>query len=232
MGQDESLLETHISQRFNQELQSIYARLVNMTELVRFQVDCAIESILDGNIAMARQVIARDHQVNAYEVSLDEDCINTLVRRQPAARDLRFLLMVIKAITDLERIGDEAKEIAYQTLAITEYPVHQEYLTEFYHLGQNARASLNVAVKLFETLDMESVADVENMMFGLDEHENERHDNSNREFMTFMMEDPRAIPQVLEIMWAARALERMSDRACNICNYVLFYLNGQKTHTI
>lgn len=235
MGMTQGVLEQHISQRFNQELQHLRERLISMGQLVAYQLDCSLQAMHSGDMHKARQIIARDHQVNAYEVELDEDCSNILVRRQPAARDLRFILMVIKTITDLERIGDEAKDIAYQVIEISNDGKYHNYLTEFTHLGEHAKQSLERALCLLEELreDCKGIPIPSPAELSCDESgDGERHETVNRELITYMMEDARSIPQVLEIMWASRALERISDRSCNICNYVSFYQSGTKTHTI
>jgi phosphate transport system protein len=212
----------HISSQFDAELREVHQKVLSMGTLVQQQAANALDALLKADIESARKVIALDHSVNAYEVAIDEQCVTILARRQPTAGDLRCLMTVVKTITDLERIGDEAKNLAYQVVAL-ENSEYGKYLLEIEHLGRHVLELLNRSMDIFEKMD---ASDVEKIVYD-DINIDRRYANLSRQLITFMMEDPRSIPKILELMWVARALERMGDRSCNICNYVRYCVRGE-----
>ncbi len=217
----------HISSQFDEDLRGICEKTLSMGHLVERQVSDVLDALMRCDLDLARQIIRRDYQVNAYEVTVDEECVTLLARRQPAGSDLRCIMAVIKTITDLERIGDEAKDIAYQVLDLEHTQYYTKYLVEINHLGQKVLASLHRSIEIFEHMLANEAMQLVCEDSGIDQH----YERTNRHLITYMMEDSRTIPQVLELMWAARALERMADRACNICNYVLYCVRGELIHS-
>jgi len=216
-------LNQHISKRFNEELEDIRARVLNMGGLVEQQLKDAITALSEMNVTLAEAVINGDYKVNALEVSIDEECTQILARRQPAASDLRLVIAVIKTITDLERIGDEAERVARMALHFSENKGNEKLLSGIVHLGEQVSVMLHGALDAFARMDTESAVTVAKS----DSKADREYEGILRELMTFMMEDPRSIPHILDIMWSARALERIGDRSCNICEYVIYLVKGK-----
>jgi len=216
-------INQHISKKFNEELEDIRARVLNMGGLVEQQLKDAVISLSEMNTTLAESVVTGDYKVNALEVSIDEECTQILARRQPAASDLRLVIAVIKTITDLERIGDEAERVAIMALHFAEHKGHEKLLSGILHLGEQVSEMLHGALDAFARMDTEAAIKV-----AKDDSKADRiYEGILRELMTFMMEDPRSIPHILDVMWSARALERIGDRSCNICEYVIYLVHGK-----
>jgi phosphate transport system protein len=213
----------HISRRYNEELEDIRNRVLAMGGLVEQQLQDAMTALenQDGNLAV--RVIETDVQVNAMEVAIDEECNLVLARRQPAASDLRLVVAVIKTITDLERIGDEAERIARMAGELVGEDGIAKLLTQVHNLGQHVRAMVRGALDAFAHLDTDKAVEV----WTKDRFVDKEYDSLMREMMTYMMEDQRSIPCILQTMFAARAMERIGDRATNICEYVIYLVKGK-----
>jgi len=216
-------LNQHISKKFNDELEDIRARVLSMGGLVEQQLKDAVIALSEMNITLAESVISNDYKVNAFEVSIDEECVQILARRQPAAGDLRLVIAVIKTITDLERIGDEAERVAKMALHFAEHKGHEKLLSGIVHLGEQVSIMLHGALDSFARMDTDAAVTVAKS----DSKADREYEGILRELMTFMMEDPRSIPYILDVMWSARALERIGDRSCNICEYVIYLVKGK-----
>ncbi|MCI0655217.1 MAG: phosphate signaling complex protein PhoU [Methylococcaceae bacterium] len=216
-------MRQHISKRFDQELEDIRNKVLTMGGLVERQVSEAIRSIIEFDLEAAEAVVENDVKVNTLEVSIDEECTHILARRQPAATDLRLVIAVIKTITDLERIGDEAKRIARQRIDMDGQSVKQKQFTEFEHLGQHVLEMLREALDAFARLDVKlSLAVAQE-----DKKVDREYESILRQQMTYAMESPRMVPVSLDVIWAARALERIGDRCRNICEYVIYQVKGK-----
>lgn len=213
----------HISRRYNEELEDVRSRVLAMGGLVEQQLQSAMDALESHDSSLARQVIANDLQVNAMEVAIDEECNTILARRQPAASDLRLITAVIKTITDLERIGDEAERIARMAADIAGETRIARLFTQVHHLGQHTRVMLRGALDAFAHLDTEKAVATWNE----DRKVDREYEALLRELMTYMMEDTDAIPFVLKTIFAARAIERIGDRAGNICEYVIYLVKGK-----
>lgn len=213
----------HISRQFDHELLDIRSRVLTLGGLVEEQVALAVQSLLEGNVELAERVIADDYKVNTLEVAIDDECTQILARRQPTARDLRLVVVVIKTITDLERIGDEAKRIARHELDMAGYFPRKNQLSEIDQLAKHVRNLLRGALDSFARIDVDAALRVVQD----DRLADREYETILRQQITYMMEDPRTIPVSLNIMWSARALERVGDRACNICEYVIYYAKGK-----
>jgi phosphate transport system protein len=214
----------HISHQFNAEMQSLRNHVMNMGGLVEQQILAAAEALQTLDAVAGERVIRDDHKVNAMEVSIDEECARILARRQPAASDLRMVVAVIKTITDLERIGDEAEKIASMAVHMSEQDstYHPRY-AGVQHLSKHVSTMVHEALDAFARLDVDAALKV----LKADEIVDAEYQAFMRQMITYMMEDPRTISEVLDIVWAARALERIGDHAKNICEYVIYLVKGK-----
>ncbi len=219
----------HISRQFDADLEAIRANVLQMGGLVESQIKSAVESLVSGDVALMTKVISDDHRVNAMEVKIDEACSQVIARRQPAAGDLRLVMAVIKTITDLERIGDEAEKIARMAkllsqkkgLAIPRYH-------EIKHAAEIALDMLRKSLDAFARLDVVMAAQVVRQ----DDQVDEEFRAIMRYLITFMMEDPRTISTSLEILFVAKAIERIGDHAKNMSEYVIYMVKGRDVRHI
>ena len=220
---EKSRISHHISQQFNAELEEIRNKVMAMGGLVEEQIENAVIALVSGNVEQAEAVISRDYQVNALEVAIDEESIQVLARRQPAAGDLRLIVAVIKTITDLERIGDQAEKIGRMAVHLAEMERPKSQYSELQHMSDQVRKMLRGALDAFARMDAEAAANVAKEDIKVDAE----YDAIMRQMITFMMEDPRNVRRTLDIMWSARALERIGDHSRNICEYVIYLVKGK-----
>ncbi|HEX7454828.1 MAG TPA: phosphate signaling complex protein PhoU [Gallionella sp.] len=219
----------HTSKRYDAELESVRSRVLMMGELVERQVRLTVEALTKGDVALMDCIIADDHRVNAMEVGIDESCSQIIARRQPTAGDLRMVMMVIKTITDLERIGDEAKKIAIAAKSLSQKK--RLTLPRFDRIRYVTNLTLDMLLKslgAFANLDTSAVAQVMRQ----DEKVDEEFRIIMRYLVTFMMEDPRTISSALEILFVAKAIERIGDHAKNISEYVVYMVKGRDVRHI
>ncbi|MCG3772291.1 MAG: Phosphate-specific transport system accessory protein PhoU [Nitrosomonadaceae bacterium] len=222
-------ISEHISKQFNAELEAVRSSVLQMGGLVEEQIEQAIEALTTGNTNLIEQVIADDSRVNAMEVSIDEICSQIIARRQPAAGDLRMILTIVKTITDLERMGDEAAKIARMAKLI--YDSKRKYmprLVEIRHVANIAIDMLRKSLDAFARLDIKTAVQVVRQ----DELVDEEFRSIIRQLITFMMEDPRMISTSIEILFAAKAVERIGDHAKNISEYVVYLVKGKDVRHI
>jgi phosphate transport system protein len=216
-------MSEHISKQFDAELEGVRTRVLQMGGLVEQQIIKAIEGLSSGDLALIEKVIEDDHRVNAMEVELDEACSRVIAKRQPAAGDLRLIIAVIKTITDLERIGDEAEKIARMAkLVHTAERINMPQL-ELKHVSGLALGMLRKALDTFARLDSKGAAQVVEQ----DELVDAEFRSILRQLITFMMEDPRTITRSLEILFVAKALERIGDHSKNMAEYVVYMVEGR-----
>ncbi len=220
---DKLHLDHHISKQFNAELEDVRNRVLAMGGLVEQQIGDALRALEKYDGALAENVVTNDYKVNAMEVAIDEECSRILARRQPAASDLRLILAIIKTITDLERIGDEAERIARMAIRLADASGPRSQYFELRHMGTHVRYMLHDALDSFARLDAAAARAVAERDTQID-HE---YGSILRELMTFMMEDPRTISRMLNVVWCARSLERIGDHAKNICEYVVYLVEGK-----
>ncbi|WP_447927462.1 MULTISPECIES: phosphate signaling complex protein PhoU [unclassified Vreelandella] len=212
----------HISRQFNQELEELKTRLMAMGGLVEKQVQNAVHALMENDSHLAEEVRDNDRQVNDMQLKIDEECTRVLARRQPAASDLRLVLAVIRATSDLERIGDEASKIARNALMLSDNSSGIRGLVEVRHISEHVRKMLRDALTAFARFDTELAMQVVRE----DESVDDEYGSAMRSLMTFMMEDSRSISSVLSIMWVLRALERVGDHANNLAEYVVYLVKG------
>ncbi len=214
----------HISKQFDADLEEVRTRVLQMGGFVEEQIKDAIEALTKGNEELIEQVISGDHHVNSMEVSIDEICNQIIARRQPTASDLRMIMMVIKTITDLERIGDEAEKIARMAkLIYANDRMHMPRFVEIKHMADVAIEMLHKALDSFARLDLNAAAHIVRQ----DELVDAEFRSIMRHLITFMMEDPRKISTSLEILFVAKAIERIGDHAKNMSEYVVYMVKGK-----
>jgi phosphate transport system protein len=220
---DERTLSAHISSQFNSDLQNLYALVLRMGELTQAQIADAVTALLESDVALGEQVITSDHLINALEVQVDDECARIIARRQPAAIDLRFVIALAKTASDLERMGDQAERIGHMAVRLGPAEAHKKRFIEIGRLGRTVSQQVGDALRALDGLDTQLAATVVRGDLSVDQD----FESLVREMMTHMMEDPRTIPWVLNMVWAARALERIGDRARNICEYVIYIVKGK-----
>jgi phosphate transport system protein len=222
-NKDNLNLGHHISRQFNEELEDIRNKVLQMGGIVEEQLGRAVKALVEGDTRLARQVVKDDYRVNSLEVDIDEECTRIVARRQPAASDLRLVMAVIKTITDLERIGDEAKRVARMVQEELNGAMAEDVRHELEHMGNLVREMLRMVLDAFARLDVETAVRVVKS----DNRVDVKYVSITRQLMTYMAQDPKSIPRVLNILWAARAMERMGDRCGNIAEYIFYLVHGR-----
>ena len=219
----------HISKQYDQDLEAIRSRMMQMGGLVEAHIRMAVAGYLDGDVAKANQVIAGDAKVNELELAIDGDLGQIIVRRQPAASDLRLILAASKIVTDLERIGDEATKIARNARDIhANGTLSGTRIVPVGHLSEVALGMLRRALDAFARLDPAAAARVAAEDAAIDEE----FRAIMRQLIMHMMEDPRTISTSMMVVWLAKAFERIGDHARNIAEYVIYIVKGRDVRHI
>ncbi len=216
-------LNQHISQRFNQELESLRARVFEMGGLVEQQVIDGTRAMVDNDAELGQLVVDRDAQVNAMEVEIDEQCVEIIARRQPAASDLRLLVSIIKTITDLERIGDQAEKLGAFAVQLHDDGVNADKYINLDNISKFALKVVHKALDSFAHMDAAGALKAARK----DKKVDKEYESILRQLITYMMEDPREIRNAMRVLWAARALERIGDHGKNISEYVVYLVKGK-----
>lgn len=221
---DKLHLDQHISHQFNKELEDIRNKVLTMGGLVEQQVNDGLTALLEANHDLATEVAGKDFEVNKLEVEIDEECTSVLARRQPAASDLRLIVTVVKVITDLERIGDEAEKLGRFSQELTAHSSDApSYRKELRHLGELVKSMLHDSLDAFARLDVDAAIRIA----ARDEDVNNEYETLERLLATHLVEDPRQVSKLFKITWCARALERIGDHSVNICEYVVYLVKGR-----
>jgi phosphate transport system protein len=220
---DTSDLSHHILSRFNADLEGVRSGVMQMGGLVEQQLQDGIKALYSGDGRLGEEVARLDHKVNAMEVAIDEDCSRILATRGPTASDLRLIVAIIKTITDLERIGDEAEKLGSIASRLATLDRPTDRYREIKHVGDLVADMVHGALDAFARMDTDAALTVARQ----DRVVDEEYEALQRQCITFMMEDPRAIRRALDILWVARALERIGDHAKNICEYVVYMVLGK-----
>ncbi|MGB1256328.1 MAG: phosphate signaling complex protein PhoU, partial [Thiolinea sp.] len=212
----------HTSQQYNHELEEVRNLLLQMGGLVENQLAKALKSLIEHDTAAGELVIGSDYKVNRLEVTIDEQCAQIIARRQPAASDLRLIIAIIKSITDLERIGDEAQKIARYSVKnadLNDGKLH----SSLRHLCKHVQEMLSATLDAMARMDPDQSREVAQS----DERIDHEFDDLSRKLLTHMMEDTRNIKPSLNVTWCARSLERIGDHCKNICEYVVYLVEGK-----
>lgn len=216
-------IKQHISRQFNEEMEDIRNKVLAMGGLVEQQVALATKAFMGYDMESAEQVVQQDKLVNELEKDIDHECTEIMAKRQPAAFDLRMLIATIKIITDLERIGDEAARIAKMTMRLEGADYYQDKYYEIEHLLELVKDMLNGALDAYARTDVDEVIAIT----AQDAKVDREYTSITRQLITQMMENPRNITRALDIMWTARALERIGDHTCNVCEHVIYMVKGK-----
>ena len=207
---------------FHEELDTLKQTLLAMGGLVEDQIRRVMSALLQGDDTLAQEVIERDQEVNAYDVEVDETCVNLLALHQPAASDLRFITTTMKIVTDLERIGDQAVNIAQRVLELNREPQLKPYL-DLPRMAERAQRMVKESLDAFVRRDTQSARRVR----AEDAEVDALREQIFRELLTYMMEDPRTIPRAIRLILISRFLERIGDHATNIAEMVVYMVEGK-----
>lgn len=221
-------LPQHISRQFDNELENIRERVLTMGGMVEQQLVNALKALMESDVELAEQVINNELQVNTMEVEIDEECITILARRQPTASDLRLIMAIIKTITDLERIGDEAQKIAKTALELSGKQGPKSYYIGIKAMGNLVQKMLLGSLDAFARVDSKAAF----QEAAQEPESDEQYSAILRQLITYMMEDPRNISNTMDVVWTARALERIADHARNICEYIIYFVEGKDVRHI
>ncbi len=214
--------DQHISRQFNEDLESIKTEMLEMGGMVARQVADSVDALSNADSELAEQVLRIEEEIDRREMALDEHATLIIAKRQPAASDLRMVLSVTRIARDLERVGDEAQKIAKMAIALTEEGTSPRGYTEIRHIANAVRKMLNDSLDAYTRFDVQSAMDT----LAEDEKVDMDYRTAVRELITYMMEDPRSISRVINVLWTLRSLERIGDHAKNICEQVVYLVEG------
>ncbi len=224
MMDDQSPFGRHISTQYDEELEDIRQKLLSMGGMVERQLSDGLQALVGMDRDLGEAMVRRDVEVNALEVEIDEECTRVIARRQPAASDLRVVIGMIKSITDLERIGDESCKLGKAAMdPAADQGLDRALAQGIQRLGRHVQSMLHDALDAFARLDAEAALTISREESRVDDE----YDALTRQLVTYIMEDPRTIQRVLGVLWSARALERIADHARNLCEYVVYVVEGQ-----
>lgn len=212
----------HISHLFDEEMEDIRHKVLTMGGLVQQQMEQAVKAFVSSDQDLAEKVLQKDDVVNGMEMEIDHDCIEVIARRQPTAIDLRMLISIIKVITDLERIGDEAARIAKMAIRLDATDYYHDQYHEINHLVDMVKSMLSGCLDSFARMNTDSIVEIT----AKDDNVDREYTSIVRQLITQMMEDPRNITRMMDVLWTVRALERIGDHACNICEHVVYIVSG------
>lgn len=212
----------HFSKQYDAELNDIRSKLLEMGGKVELMINEALRSLLERDSPLAETVMKMDHEVNGLEVTVDERCLQVLATRQPAARDLRFITLALKIVTDLERIGDQCRNIAKRVIELNQEPPLKPYI-DLPRMAEWARMMVKEALDAFVRGDVELAMKV----CRDDSFVDDLNEQIQRELLTFMMADPTTINRGMKVNHVAKCVERIADHATNIAEMVIFMVKGK-----
>lgn len=215
-------MSDHTSKNFDLELENLRTRVLQMGGMAEDQVRKAMDGLDIGDHALLETVIRNDALINQIEIETETSCYQIIAKRQPTANDLRMIVSVLKAISDLERVGDKARKIARLGIALTNHPSAGTLNIELNHMAETALKMLRLSLDGFARLDVSLATQA----MHLDSLVNTEYQAVTRQLITYMMEDPRTITRSLDILSIAKAIERIGDHASSISEYVIFMVKG------
>ena len=211
-----------MQRHFHDELDTLKQTLLAMGGLVEDQIRRVMTALIERDGELAQEVIDRDAQVNAYDIEVDEKCVELLALNQPAAGDLRFITTAMKIVTDLERIGDQAVNIAQRALELNREPQLKPYI-DLPRMSEKAQRMVKESLDAFVTRD----TDLARRVCAEDAEVDALKEQIFRELLTFMMEDARTIPRAIRLILISRFLERVADHATNIAEMVIYMVESK-----
>ena len=216
--------EKHLSTQFDSELTSVSSQVMELGGLVESQIRRAIYALSQFSVEVANEVTANEARVNAMEIEIDHDLSSIIARRQPTARDLRLLIAISKTTANLERVGDEAEKIARMVRSIIDSGAPRSLPSlELRVAADLASALLNKALDAFARLDVTAAVSI----LKEDDDIDREFDGFVRKLITYMMEDPRMISPSLDLLFLAKAIERIGDHAKNIAEFIIYVVKGE-----
>ncbi|HPE72553.1 MAG TPA: phosphate signaling complex protein PhoU, partial [Candidatus Competibacter sp.] len=218
--------DAHTVKQFDAQLANLRNLVLEMGGLVEDQIKNAVKSLDDEDLTLAREVIARDQIINGLQVKIDEDTITLIATRQPVGSDLRLIMSLSKAVTDLERIGDEAEKIARMTIKtydVVSSPPSAKLLRDVTPMAKLATDMLHGCLDALARVDVEMAVNVARGDDNLDQE----FQSALRRLITYMMEDPRTIGHAINVLFIIKALERIGDHAKNIAEYIIYLVKGK-----
>lgn len=213
----------HISRKYDEALEDVRTSVLAMGGLVEEQIANALAALAEFDSELGERVVQDDYKINRLEVQIDEECTRIIALRQPAASDLRLVIAIIKTITDLERMGDEAQKVGRTAMRLSGNAPGRMRYAGVRNLGRHVQQVSRQALDAFARLDVEAAVAIARE----DKTVDLEYAACMRELVTYMMEDPRRISEVLDMIWCARALERIADHAKNIGEYIVFLVKGK-----
>jgi phosphate transport system protein len=217
-----------MQRHFHEEIETLKQTLLAMGGLVEDQIRHVMRALVERDDALAQEVIERDQQVNAYDLEVDETCVSLLALHQPAAGDLRFITTAMKIVTDLERMGDQAVNIAQRVLELNREPQLKPYI-DLPRMAERAQRMVKESLDAFVARDTELARRV----CAEDAEVDALKEQIFRELLTFMMEDARTIPRAIRLILISRFLERLADHATNIAEMVIYLVDAKMVrHTL
>jgi phosphate transport system protein len=211
-----------LQRHFDEELTDLKTKLLRMAGLAEDQIDKALTALVARDSALARQVIERDHQVNALDVEIDEDCIRLLALHQPAARDLRLVTTAMKIATELERISDLAENVCERAIELNDEPQLKPYI-DIPRMAKWARTMVKESIDAFVKED----AMLARKVLADDDFVDDLMEQLFRELLSFMLETPQTITRAIRLSFISKYLERMADHATNIAELVVYLVEGK-----
>jgi phosphate transport system protein len=215
--------DKHLSTQFDSELNSVSSRVMELGGMVESQIGLAIYALSQFSAEAADQVTEMEHRVNASEIEIDRELSSIIARRQPTARDLRLLIAISKTTANLERVGDEANKIARMVKSIIESGNARSLpSTDLRVAADLASGLLRKALDAFARLDTAAAVSI----LKEDDLIDREFDGFVRKLITYMMEDPRTISASLDLLFLAKAIERIGDHAKNIAEFIIYIVKG------
>lgn len=213
----------HISRQYDKELDEVRSRVLKMGGLVESQLNKTLVALSEGDPAGVADVPAQDSKVNEMEMLIDDECTNILAKRQPAAGDLRMIIATTKSVRDLERIGDEVERVARMVGHALETDIDDSYIKGLLSLGERVKSLLHSTLNTYARMDTRSAIKNIRTDIAIDEE----YDLVIVRLVELMKKDSEHISHALDVMWAARSLERIGDHCINICENVIYLVEGQ-----
>lgn len=220
---DDNKFGGHIYREFDQELEGIRARVLKMGGLVEAQLDRALTALREGEPSAVIDVEKMDDKVNQMEMRIDEECTQIIARRHPAAGDLRFIIATTKSVQNLERIGDEAQKVGNLIEHAFENDIKRKYYKGLISLTEQVKELLSLTLDTYARLETRSA--VRNIR--KDSEIDAEYSRVLIKLIDRMKSNPEKILDFLDVMWAARSLERIGDHCINICENVVYMVEGQ-----